>query len=68
MAHGCDTFCASYSAGIPFETEADLRDKGTSKTPDILLSCPMGVQVQREDGKGKEWKMISWIDSKVSDG
>ena len=55
-------------AGIPFETEADLRDLGTSRTPDILLSCPMGVQVPKEDGSGKEWKVISWIDSKVRVG
>lgn len=31
--------------GIPFETEEQLRMRGTSKTPDILLSCPMGVKV-----------------------
>ena len=30
---------------IPFETEAELRIRGTAKTPDVLLSCPMGIRV-----------------------
>ena len=41
-------------SGIPFETESDLRIKGTSRTPDILLSCPVGIRVPRgssRDGK-----------------
>lgn len=54
--------------GIPFETEAILRGRGTSRTPDILLSCPLGVQVQKEDGSGTSWKMITWIDSKAMFG
>ncbi|KAL7543008.1 hypothetical protein ACHAWF_007299 [Thalassiosira exigua] len=33
--------------GIPFETEADLRIRGTARTPDVLLSCPVGVKVRR---------------------
>ena len=48
--------------GIPFETEAELREKGTSRTPDVLLSCPIGVRV------GSEWKVVCWIDSKVTNG
>ncbi|KAL7573182.1 hypothetical protein ACA910_018842 [Epithemia clementina (nom. ined.)] len=28
---------------IPFETEEDLREKGTARTPDILLSCPIAI-------------------------
>ena len=47
--------------GVPFETESDLRDKGSSRTPDILLKCPVGVEF------GDEWRVVSWIDSKVWD-
>ena len=46
--------------GIPFETESQLREKGTSRTPDVLLQCPIGVQ------HGSNWKVVCWIDSKVS--
>lgn len=35
------------SMDIPFETEAELRERGTAKTPDILLSCPVGIKVRR---------------------
>ena len=52
-----DSICLGI--GIPFETESDLRDKGSSKTPDVLLQCPIGVQV------GEEWRVVNWIDSKV---
>jgi len=103
---------------IPFETEAELRIRGTAKTPDVLLSCPVGIRVhtrrknvideqtvtvQQNDqqqqqqqqiqlqGEGNnsttpmqkgvsvnlmnddddesdeyEWKIICWIDSKVT--
>lgn len=34
-------------AGVPFETEEELRARGTAKTPDVLLSCPVGVRVRR---------------------
>mmetsp|Transcript_8608 Transcript_8608/g.18482 ORF Transcript_8608/g.18482 Transcript_8608/m.18482 type:complete len:400 (-) Transcript_8608:62-1261(-) len=37
------------SMDIPFETEADLRARGTARTPDILLSCPVGLRVRRKD-------------------
>ncbi|KAG7336821.1 TPD sequence-motif-containing protein [Nitzschia inconspicua] len=45
--------------GIPFESETQLREKGTSKTPDVLLSCPIGVEV------GSQWRIVNWIDSKA---
>jgi hypothetical protein len=32
---------------IPFETEADLRIRGTARTPDVLLSIPLGIRVRR---------------------
>jgi len=62
--------------GVPFETEASLRDRGTSKTPDVLLKSPVGILVpskkKKSDGSSptkeqqeKEWKVINWIDSKV---
>ena len=52
--------CICLRIGIPFETESELRDKGSSKTPDVLLQCPIGVQV------GEEWRVVHWIDSKVT--
>ena len=91
------------SMDIPFETEEELRIRGTAKTPDILLSCPVGIRVRNKDYEGIrrslykeeendtnrtdttqaqsdindlddeegdddecEWKIICWIDSKVS--
>jgi len=51
---------------IPFVNEEQLRDRGTSRTPDVLLSTPLGIEVPKKDGSGTEWKIICWIDSKVS--
>jgi hypothetical protein len=59
---------SSISVEIPFESEAELRSRGTSRTPDVLLSCPLGVQVHADDdpsSENTEWKVICWIDSKV---
>ena len=44
---------------IPFENESQLRDKGSARTPDIVLQIPIGVKV------GSEWRVVCWIDSKV---
>jgi hypothetical protein len=33
---------------IPFETEEQLRIKGTSRTPDVLLSCPVGIKYPKK--------------------
>ncbi|KAL7522883.1 hypothetical protein ACHAWX_007617 [Stephanocyclus meneghinianus] len=64
-----------HSFKIPFETEEELRARGTARTPDILLSCPVGLQVRKpnynqnatymENSDEYEWKMICWIDSKA---
>ncbi|KAL3781260.1 hypothetical protein HJC23_012810 [Cyclotella cryptica] len=70
-----------HSMQIPFETEEELRARGTARTPDILLSCPLGLQVRKtnyhqiaelhesdidvENSDEYEWKMICWIDSKA---
>jgi hypothetical protein len=35
------------SMDIPFETEADLRLRGTARTPDVLLLIPLGIRVRR---------------------
>ena len=66
--------------GVPFETEAELRHRGTARTPDILLCTPLGIQIttsstteSNNNNKNKtndsscnsEWKTIAWIDSKV---
>mmetsp|Transcript_24596 Transcript_24596/g.57755 ORF Transcript_24596/g.57755 Transcript_24596/m.57755 type:complete len:325 (+) Transcript_24596:47-1021(+) len=45
--------------GIPFESEAQLREKGSARTPDVVLSCPVSFRVN------SEWHMVSWIDSKA---
>ena len=45
--------------GIPFESEAQLRERGSSRTPDVVLSCPIGMKVN------SEWYVVCWIDSKV---
>ena len=50
---------------MPFETEKDLQDRGTAKTPDVLLSCPIAVEIPTNDGKQTNWKIINWIDSKA---
>jgi hypothetical protein len=51
---------------VPFETEEQLRKRGTSRTPDVLLSCPVGVKRPKRHGEGEEWAVVCWIDSKVS--
>ena len=40
---------------IPFETERELRERGTAKTPDILFKCPIAIQVPRriDDVEGR---------------
>jgi hypothetical protein len=50
---------------VPFESEQALRERGTSRTPDVLLSCPMGVRVKPKDAKDDGWRVVCWIDSKV---
>lgn len=51
--------------GIPFESEANLRARGTSRTPDVLLQTPLAIHLF--DSKRGEWiwKLITWIDSKA---
>lgn len=39
------------SMDIPFETEAELRVRGTAKTPDVLLSCPVGIRTRRKESR-----------------
>lgn len=81
IAHHFQLFLLNYLE-IPFETEEVLRARGTAKTPDILLSCPVGLKVKKlhhkddekmhgheattDNDDGHEWKMICWIDSKAS--
>jgi Protein of unknown function TPD sequence-motif len=74
--HACSltqTFYISLPPDIPFETEDQLRERGTSKTPDVLLSTPVAVQVKRSTGNSTTendedddgWRIVCWIDSKV---
>lgn len=61
--------------GIPFENEEQLRLKGSSRTPDILFTCPVGIKVPKRHNDipvdkmnnkdTSEWKMICWVDSKA---
>eukprot|EP00550_Attheya_septentrionalis_P004605 CAMPEP_0198290534 /NCGR_PEP_ID=MMETSP1449-20131203/8359_1 /TAXON_ID=420275 /ORGANISM="Attheya septentrionalis, Strain CCMP2084" /LENGTH=368 /DNA_ID=CAMNT_0043989043 /DNA_START=158 /DNA_END=1264 /DNA_ORIENTATION=- len=51
--------------GIPFETETELRIRGTPRTPDILFSCPVGIRVPKRNENTFEWKVVCWIDSKA---
>lgn len=44
---------------IPIVTEATLRERGTSKTPDVLLEIPLAIYHRQK------WRMICWIDSKA---
>lgn len=44
--------------GISYQSEDDLRAAGFSKTPDVKLEAPIGVQ----------GRMVNWIDSKASFG
>mmetsp|Transcript_694 Transcript_694/g.1247 ORF Transcript_694/g.1247 Transcript_694/m.1247 type:complete len:159 (+) Transcript_694:448-924(+) len=46
--------------GIPFETESQLREMGSARTPDVLLKTPVAFKMNSE-----EWKVVCWIDSKV---
>lgn len=46
--------------GIPFETESQLREKGSARTPDVLLKTPVAFKINSD-----EWKVVCWIDSKV---
>jgi len=37
--------------GIPFETEDQLRIRGTARTPDILFPCPVAINIPQMSGK-----------------
>ena len=69
---------AFLSAGIDFETEEDLREAGTARTPDILLSSPIAISTsssspvmttteyaESDSSAPSDWKIICWIDSKA---
>eukprot|EP00594_Rhizosolenia_setigera_P018925 CAMPEP_0178966610 /NCGR_PEP_ID=MMETSP0789-20121207/17025_1 /TAXON_ID=3005 /ORGANISM="Rhizosolenia setigera, Strain CCMP 1694" /LENGTH=261 /DNA_ID=CAMNT_0020651909 /DNA_START=27 /DNA_END=812 /DNA_ORIENTATION=+ len=34
------------SLGIPFETESQLRERGTARTPDIILPVPLAIRLR----------------------
>eukprot|EP00977_Amphora_coffeiformis_P026952 scaffold31831_cov168-Amphora_coffeaeformis.AAC.3 len=54
------------SIGIPFESEAHLRSRGTSRTPDVLLRTPVAIPFRPHNQDEEEtWKIINWIDSKA---
>lgn len=50
------------SMKIPFETERQLRKLGTSRTPDILLSCPVALEIPNNSKK----KKFSIVDPSIS--
>mmetsp|Transcript_3869 Transcript_3869/g.5399 ORF Transcript_3869/g.5399 Transcript_3869/m.5399 type:complete len:300 (-) Transcript_3869:3516-4415(-) len=45
---------------VPFEDEDDLRKRGLAKTPDVLLSIPLGYLFN-----DNTIRVINWIDSKA---
>ena len=45
-----------HQAGIPFETESDMRAEGHARTPDVKLELPIAVR----------GRVVHWIDSKAS--
>ncbi|KAG7397829.1 hypothetical protein PHYBOEH_012091 [Phytophthora boehmeriae] len=49
---------------LVFESEDILREKGLSKTPDVRLLLPIGVQ----DPKDGQLHVVNWIDSKAMFG
>lgn len=49
---------------LPFQHEDDLRDRGFAKTPDVLLTLPLGYLVSDR----QEVSVINWIDSKAMFG
>ncbi|KAF4320389.1 hypothetical protein BBO99_00004309 [Phytophthora kernoviae] len=49
---------------LVFESEDMLREKGLSKTPDVRLLLPIGVQ----DPKNSQLHVVNWIDSKAMFG
>jgi uncharacterized membrane protein YqaE (UPF0057 family) len=54
-------------ADIPFETEEQLRERGTARTPDVLLSTPIAIKVATNGTNDDDdnWRVVCWIDSKV---
>ncbi len=49
-----------------FETEQELRNKGRSKTPDVLFLIPMAITTPYyESGQENEFVLVNWIDSKA---
>ena len=50
---------------LVFESEATLRAKGLSKTPDVRLLLPIGV---KDAAKGQRLHVVHWIDSKAMFG
>ncbi|CAI5733923.1 unnamed protein product [Hyaloperonospora brassicae] len=50
---------------LVFESEATLRAKGLSKTPDVRLLLPIGV---KDAADGERLHVVHWIDSKAMFG
>ena len=59
-------------AGISFESEAALRQRGFARTPDVLLVVPIAVRLSGDDeaaGSGdSRRRVVRWIDSKAMFG
>jgi len=60
--------------GILFDHEDDLREQGFHKTPDVLLSVPLALIIEKlkteeqRESKSQKIQVIRWIDSKAMFG
>ncbi|KAJ8610539.1 hypothetical protein CTAYLR_009748 [Chrysophaeum taylorii] len=52
---------------IPYEHEDQLRIRGFAKTPDVLLTIPIGF-LPAESNARRELSVVNWIDSKAMFG
>ncbi|KAL3927730.1 MAG: hypothetical protein SGBAC_012964 [Bacillariaceae sp.] len=50
--------------GIPFETESQLREKGSARTPDVLLKTPVAFKINSNEWKVKLMEELFYLNVK----